>query len=53
MLRLKKEFEELGYNNVVFEIKRGEVSDDHEITSNEEAGRLLLAFDLRQPYSCH
>jgi hypothetical protein len=53
MLRLKKEFEDLEYKNVVFEIKRGEVSDDHEIISNEEAGRLLLAFDLKQPYSCH
>jgi AIPR protein len=52
MVRLKKGFEELGYKNVVFEIKRGEVSDDHEIISNEEAGRLLLVFDLKQPYSC-
>lgn len=53
MLRLKAEFDDLncGY---VFEIKRGEKFDPKdEVISNEEAGRLLLAFDLNEPYSCH
>lgn len=53
MLRLSKEFEaqKLGVN---FEIKRGEKFDNQDDTlSNDEAGRLLLAFDLLQPYATH
>jgi hypothetical protein len=53
MLRLKAEFQqrEPAYD---FEIKRGEegVVGKTSIT-NEFAGRLLLAFDLDEPYSCH
>ena len=53
MLRLKAEFDDLA-SNYVFEIKRGEKFDPkQEVISNEEAGRLLLAFDLNEPYSCH
>jgi len=53
MLRLKAEFNQLE-NNYVFEIKRGEnFPPTKEVISNEEAGRLLLAFDLGEPYSCH
>ena len=53
MLRLKSEFksEEPDYT---FEIKRGEEPEPGKISlTNEFAGRLLLAFDLGEPYSCH
>jgi hypothetical protein len=53
MLRLKREFEqskELFY----FEIKRGEkVPDGMTVIPNDLAGRMLLAFDLYEPNSCH
>jgi hypothetical protein len=53
MLRLKAEFEkdEPAYS---FEIKRGDVPEAGKMSlTNEFAGRLLLAFDLNEPYSCH
>lgn len=53
MLRLKQEFQE---NNLdyEFEIKRGQqVAENKTVISNEEAGRLLMAFDIKEPYSCH
>jgi hypothetical protein len=53
MLRLKAEFEK-DFSSYQFEIKRGEPRDDAKISlTNEEAGRLLMAFDLNEPYSCH
>lgn len=53
MLRLKAEFEK-DFPEYHFEIKRGESFDSSKIwMSNELAGRLLLAFDLNEPYSCH
>jgi AIPR protein len=53
MLRLKAEFEKL-FSDYSFEIKRGEdASSEKTIISNEEAGRLLMAFDLNEPYSSH
>lgn len=53
MLRLQKEMEsELG--NYFFEIKRGEVAPDGStIITNDEIGRALLAFDLREPWLAH
>lgn len=53
MIRLKSEFgkEDYGYE---FEIKRGEKFESGKpVISNEDAGRLLLAFDAMEPYSCH
>jgi hypothetical protein len=53
MIRLQSEFINcrLPYN---FEIKRGEhFNNSKEVISNEDAGRLLLAFDLREPFSSH
>nr|WP_314441713.1 AIPR family protein [uncultured Sphingomonas sp.] len=53
MLRLKAEFEafEPTYD---FEIKRGEEASAGKTSiTNEAAGRLLLAFDLDEPHSCH
>ncbi|QUS38277.1 hypothetical protein RPMA_05040 [Tardiphaga alba] len=53
MLRLKKEFEQ-SKENYYFEIKRGEnLPSGTTIIANDLAGRMLLAFDLHEPYSCH
>ena len=53
MLRLQSEFEKHG-GEFSFEIKRGEQFDDSKIViSNDLAGRMLLAFDIGEPYSCH
>jgi hypothetical protein len=53
MLRLKTEFESKG-GDFLLEIKRGEqFPDDKTVISNDLAGRMLLAFDLSEPYSCH
>ena len=50
--RLKKEFESI--NGYKFAVKRGESLDkgSKEI-SNEDAGRMLLTFDLNEPWNCH
>lgn len=53
MLRLKAEFEK-EFPDIQFEIKRGEAAEPGKTSlSNELAGRLLMAFDLGEPYSCH
>lgn len=53
MLRLKAEFEK-EYPEYNFEIKRGEVTEvGRQVLTNELAARLLLAFDLDEPYSSH
>lgn len=53
-LRLSQEFATLNYQGIAFEIKRGEnLKSAKEVISNEEAGRLLLAFDMQEPWSCH
>ena len=52
--RLAQEFETLDFENYVFEIKRGQTFvAGANVISNEEAGRLLLAFDVEEPWSCH
>jgi hypothetical protein len=51
--RLKREFEQLDFEGYVLEVKRGESSAGKNVLSNEEAGRLLLAFDLSEPWACH
>jgi hypothetical protein len=52
--RLQKEFESVYRGKVFYRIKRGEkTKSDQEIIDNDEAGRLLLAFDLKQPWTCH
>jgi hypothetical protein len=50
--RLKSEFERINYEDYRYEVKRGEDLSGNVLT-NEEAGRLLLAFDLGEPWSCH
>lgn len=49
--RLQKEFK--GINGYEFAIKRGEILDEGKVISNEDAGRMLLAFDLGEPWNCH
>lgn len=53
-IRLKHEFDQLFSGQYDYEIKRGQpIEEGVEIITNEEAGRLLLAFDLLEPDSCH
>ena len=52
--RLQKEFATKYAGQVFYRIKRGELHHPaSEVIENDEAGRLLLAFDLKQPWSCH
>jgi hypothetical protein len=51
-IRIQNEFEALDYEGFRFDVKRGEESDGN-VISNEKAGKLLLAFDLDEPWSCH
>ena len=51
--RLQTEFRTAFGTALGYEIKRGEQSDAARTITNEQAARLLLAFDLRQPWSCH
>lgn len=52
-MRLQNEFRALYRGDVFYQIKRGEKSEAPHIIENEEAARILLAFDLQQPWSCH
>jgi hypothetical protein len=52
-IRLQNEFRELYAGQYGFEIKRGETKDPGELISNEEAGLLLMAFDLKEPWGTH
>jgi hypothetical protein len=51
--RLQNEFVTNYPGKVFYRIKRGEESDLPLIIDNEEAARILLAFDLQQPWTCH
>ncbi|MBO9647392.1 MAG: AIPR family protein [Variovorax sp.] len=52
--RLQAEFRSVLSGQYDYEIKRGETSNGAKIViTNEEAARLLLAFDREQPWSCH
>ncbi len=53
-LRLREEFSHVEGGAYDLEIKRGQGIDAAKtVVTNEEAGRLLLAFDLMSPESCH
>jgi hypothetical protein len=52
-IRLKEEFNQLNYEGYQYQVKRGEEKEGETIISNEEAGRLMLAFDLGEPWACH
>lgn len=51
--RLQNEFEAIYGDTVFYEIKRGERTAADIIISNELAAKLLLSFDLQQPYTAH
>lgn len=54
MLRLQNETKNEFGPKFFFEIKRGEASPPGSIVvTNDEIGRALLAFDLREPWSAH
>lgn len=52
-IRLQHEFETDYPGRIFYQIKRGEVTDIQYIIDNQEAARILLAFDLKQPWTCH
>lgn len=51
--RLQNEFVENFNQDIIYRIKRGEADGPTLTIDNDEAGRLLLAFDLQQPWTCH
>jgi len=51
--RLQTEFRKTFKGQFDYEIKRGELLQAKVVITNEEAARLLLAFDMQQPWSCH
>lgn len=51
--RLQNEFRRCYGGEVFYRIKRGEADQAALNIDNDEAGRLLLAFDLKQPWTCH
>lgn len=51
--RLQNEFEKEFSGEVFYRIKRGEQSTCLEIIDNEEAARVILAFDIQEPWTCH
>lgn len=50
--RLQSEISK-NYPDVFYEIKRGERNTASVVLNNEDAARILLAFDVKQPWSCH
>lgn len=51
--RLKAEVSAISNDTVAYEIKQGEDNKGKSVLSNEQAGLILLAMDLAQPWSCH
>jgi len=51
--RLKAEVSAVSNNNVAYEIKQGEDNKGKSVLTNEQAGLILLAMDLAQPWNCH
>ena len=52
-LRLRSEFQRKYQGQIGYRISRGEEPYATEIIDNEVAARVLLAFDLGQPWACH
>lgn len=52
-IRLQNELQQLYGKEYFLEIKRGEVTGDVEVISNEVAGQYLMAFDLKEPWGTH
>lgn len=51
--RLKEDFTRSFGHRFGYEIKRGEQTDGDRVITNEDAAKVLLAFDLEQPWACH
>jgi hypothetical protein len=51
--RLQADFEHHYKGAVGYEIKRGEASKEPLAIANDAAARILLAFDIEQPWACH
>ena len=51
--RLQNEFLAAYAGEVFYRIKRGEPDQAVQVIDNDEAGRLLLAFDRKEPWTCH
>lgn len=51
--RLKKEVALLNYDDLVLEVKQGELNPKKNVLKNEDAGLALLETDLGEPWSCH
>jgi len=51
--RLKEDFRRSFNQDFAYEIKRGEQTQGDRVITNEEAAKVLLAFDLEQPWTCH
>jgi hypothetical protein len=51
--RLQNEFSLQYPDQIFYRIKRGESEEAPQTIDNDEAGRLLLAFDLKEPWTCH
>jgi len=52
-IRLQNEFDQYYSGVYCFEIKRGEIFQGGQVISNEDAGLLLLSFDLKEPWATH
>jgi AIPR protein len=52
-IRLQNEFRGSYAGRYSFEIKRGDAKEAGKVISNEEAGLLLMAFDLKEPWATH
>lgn len=51
--RLKVEVDKVSDGEFAYEIKQGENNKGKDVISNEDAGLVLLAADLEQPWNCH
>lgn len=51
--RLKSEVGSASGGSVAYEIKQGEDNRGKSVLTNEQAGLILLAMDLAQPWNCH
>ncbi|HDZ21688.1 hypothetical protein LCGC14_0698130 [marine sediment metagenome] len=51
--RLQNEFASQYQGDIFYRIKRGERGQAARSIDNDEVGRLLLAFDLKEPWTCH
>lgn len=51
--RLKAEIDALSNHEIAYEIKQGEDNKGKTVIVNEQAGLIMLAMDLSEPWSCH